>query len=102
MAFLCRGALMNMGQPIGTNFAMEMVPKETQALANSLTMLAWTASWALSTQLGGWVIENHGYTQSFVIAAGLYAASAVLYYYYFSRSEKKMEGGYSVVTDTRA
>ncbi len=102
MSFLCRGALMNMGQPIGTNFTMEMVPKETHALANSMTMIAWTASWALSTQLGGWVIEKHGYTQSFIIAAGLYAVSAMLYYYYFSRSEEKSEDGYSVIPDIQS
>jgi MFS family permease len=57
IAFLCRGALMNMGQPVGTNFAMEMVTEDLQALANSINAIAWTSSWAVSTQLGGWVIE---------------------------------------------
>jgi predicted MFS family arabinose efflux permease len=86
-SFLCRGALMNMGQPVGTNFAMEMVSKEVHALANSITMIAWTASWAVSTQLGGYVIEHHGYTPSFLITVGFYVASASLTYYFFSKSE---------------
>jgi MFS family permease len=89
ISFLCRGALMNMGQPIGTNFAMEMVPEKAHALANSLMMIAWTSSWAVSTRLGGWVIEHHGYTPSFLITIGFYMASSFLYYYYFSKSEAR-------------
>ncbi len=100
-AFLCRGALMNMGQPIGTNFAMEMVTKEMHALANSITMIAWTSSWAVSTQLGGWVIEHYGYTPSFLITIGFYMSSAFLYYYYFSKSETKEGRTYRINTAGR-
>jgi len=98
VSFLCRGALMNMGQPIGTNFAMEMVTEEVHALVNSLTMIAWTSSWAVSTQLGGWVIEHHGYTPSFLITIGFYMASAFLYYYYFSKSETRDGRAYRIHT----
>jgi predicted MFS family arabinose efflux permease len=89
IAFLCRGALMNMGQPVGTNFAMEMVTKDMHALANSINAIAWTSSWAVSTRLGGWVIEHYGYTPSFLFTIGFYMSSAFLYYYYFSKSETK-------------
>ena len=92
--FLCRGALMNMGQPIGTNFAMEMVPERMHGLTNSITMIAWTSSWAVSTQLGGWVIEQYGYQPSFLITIGFYLSSAILYYYFFSKTEIKERHGY--------
>jgi len=95
-SFLFRGALMNMGQPIGTNFAMEMVPKDMHGLTNSITMIAWTSSWAISTQSGGWVIEHYGYAPSFLITVGFYVASAVLYYYYFSKSETKTGHTYQI------
>jgi len=95
-SFLCRGALMNMGQPIGTNFAMEMVRKEVHGLTNSVMMIAWTSSWAVSTQIGGWVIEHHGYIPSFLITVGLYTLSAFLYFTFFSRSEKKENGVYHI------
>ena len=98
VAFLCRGALMNMGQPIGTNFAMEMVTEDLQALANSINAIAWTSSWAVSTQLGGWVIEQYGYTPSFLITIGFYMSSAFLYYYYFSKSETKKGRTYRINT----
>ncbi len=96
-SFLCRGALMNMGQPIGTNFAMEMVKKEVHGLANSVTMIAWTASWAISTQVGGWVIDHHGYVPSFLLTVCLYTASAILYYFYFSGAESKEGGAYHLL-----
>jgi len=101
MAFLCRGALMNMGQPIGTNFTMEMVSKDVHALANSFSMLAWTSAWAISTQLGGWVIEGYGYTPSFIITIGFYIASAALYYHYFAKSEIREGHSYRIVTPNR-
>ena len=87
-AFLLRGALMNMGQPIGTNFAMEMVPKTYHGLMNALLMLAWTASWMISTQIGGMIIESYGYTVSLVTAIVLYVVSSIIYYYYFRKAER--------------
>lgn len=101
IAFLCRGALMNMGQPIGTNFAMEMVPEQVHALANSLMMIAWTSSWAVSTQLGGWVIEHHGYIPSFLLTIGFYMSSAFLYYYYFSKTEAREGRTYRISTTSK-
>ncbi|MBU1320250.1 MAG: MFS transporter [candidate division Zixibacteria bacterium] len=98
ISFLCRGALMNMGQPIGTNFTMEMVSEDVHALANSFGMLAWTSSWAVSTQLGGWVIEGYGYTPSFIITICFYLASAALYYHYFANSELKEGHSYRIIT----
>jgi MFS family permease len=97
MSFLWRGALMNMGQPIGTNFTMEMVPENVHALANSVSMIAWTSAWAASTHFGGIIIERHGYEPSFLIAVGLYVASSVVYYYYFSKSERKIDGVYRII-----
>ncbi len=92
-AFLLRGALMNMGQPIGTNFAMEMVPKSHQGLMNALLMFAWTSSWMISTRLGGVVIEGYGYTVSLVVAVVLYIISALTYYVFFRKSEQVTEAG---------
>jgi MFS family permease len=91
-AFLFRGALMNMAQPIGTNFGMEMVSRSEHALVNALMTLAWTSSWMISTAIGGELIEKHGYTLPLLIAVGLYIVSAVLYYTFFRKSEKKAGG----------
>jgi len=87
-AYLLRGMLMNMGSPVGTNFAMEMVPKSCHGLVNALLMFAWTFSWMISTRVGGWVIEDYGYTLSLVVAIILYVISAIIYFVFFRRAEK--------------
>jgi MFS family permease len=86
-AFLMRGALMNMNQPLSTHFAMEAVRKEEHAVTNSMLMLAWTASWAVSVQWGGTLIERHSYVPSFVVAIVLYVVASFLYYYFFKNVE---------------
>ncbi|MFH1701526.1 MAG: MFS transporter [Candidatus Zixiibacteriota bacterium] len=98
-AFLLRGALMNMGGPIGNNFAMEMVPKSMHAIMNALLMFAWTSSWMVSTKIGGMIIESHGYTLSLVIAVILYVISSVLYFFFFRSSEKFSLNGITVKSD---
>jgi len=96
-AFLIRGALMNLGQPIGTNFGMEMVDKEEQPFVNALFMFGWNSSWMFSTIIGGRLIEAHGYTLPLMITAGLYLLSSILYYVFFRNSERKTDNGFEVV-----
>ncbi|MCP4703817.1 MAG: MFS transporter [candidate division Zixibacteria bacterium] len=95
-AFLMRGALMNLGVPIGSNFGMEMVSKSEQALVNALLMLSWTSSWMVSTYYGGRLIESYGYTLPLMIAVGLYFVSSVSYYFFFRDSEIKTDSGYKI------
>ncbi|MEE9441835.1 MAG: MFS transporter [candidate division Zixibacteria bacterium] len=101
-AFLIRGALMNLGHPIGNNFAMEMVPKSMHAIMNALLMFAWTSSWMISTKIGGMVIETHGYTQSLVIAVILYVISSVMYYMFFRKAEKFTLNGVTVKSEFKS
>lgn len=87
LAFLVRGALMNMGVPIANNYMMERVGPADRALANSWGMLAWTLSWAVTAGLGGWMIERHGFAPPLLIASGLYLAASVIYYVFFRNEE---------------
>ena len=91
-AFLFRGALMNMGQPIATNFAMEKVKEKEQALTNALLMLSWTGSWAITTNLGGRLIKAYAFTPPLLITVGLYVLSSILYYIFFSSEEDRKMG----------
>jgi len=97
VAFLFRGALMNMGQPIATNFAMEKVREREQALTNALLMLAWTSSWAVTANLGGRLIKAYSFTPPLLITVGLYVISSVLYYFFFS-TEEDVKIGKAVLT----
>jgi MFS family permease len=91
-AFVFRASLMNMGQPISTNFAMEKVTEKEQALTNALLMLSWTGSWAISANLGGKLIEAYGFTPPLLITVGLYMLSSILYYMFFSSEEDTKMG----------
>ena len=87
---------MNLGVPIGTNFGMEMVGKSEQALVNALLMLSWTSSWMVSTAVGGFLIEEYGYTLPLLVAVVLYFISSVSYYLFFNTSEIKTDSGYKI------
>ena len=86
-AFFLRGALMNLGVPIGNNYMMERVGHTDRALVNSWSMIAWSLSWAVTATIGGAMIEHTGYELPLLVACGLYVASSVLYYVYFGRED---------------
>ena len=88
-AFIFRGVLMNLGVPISTNFAMEMSQKKEQGLVNALLMVSWTSSWMVSVAIGGYLIEEYGYTVVLNISVGLYLISSLAYYLFFRRSEQR-------------
>lgn len=100
-AFLIRGALMNLGNPIGRNFGMEMVEPGEQGLVNALMMVSWTGAWMFSTDIGGRLIEHYGYTIPLIIAVGLYMISSIMYYFFFRRSEVRTSEGYKISHPTR-
>ena len=91
-SFLFRGALMNMSQPIFTNFAMVKVKEEEQTLTNAFLMLSWSLSWAFSANLGGRLIKLYSFTIPLLITIGLYIISSVLYYLFFSNEADKKIG----------
>ena len=87
--FLFRGALMNMGQPISTHYAMERVKPEAHTVTNSFLMLAWTSSWTFAAVAGGATIERFGFRLSFILAVGLYLVSTILYHVFFGKEERR-------------
>ncbi|GAB4313972.1 MAG: MFS transporter [Candidatus Zixiibacteriota bacterium] len=87
LAFLMRGALMNLGVPISNNYMMERVGQADRALVNSWSMIAWSLSWAVTTAIGGVMIEHGGYVLPLLLACGLYVASSLMYFVYFRKVE---------------
>jgi MFS family permease len=75
IAFMARGSLMNMAWPMYNNFAMELVSEEQQAGANSILSLAWSASWMVSANVGGHIIQSYGFTAVMLVTVGLYVMS---------------------------
>ncbi len=90
VAFWARGALMNMNQPISRNFAMEVVDEDQQPIANAVIMLSWSLSWMVSTQVGGWLIDHHGFAPPMLVAVLLYLSSSMLYLFFFHDYERRV------------
>ncbi len=99
VAFVVRGALMNLGVPIVTNLGMELSDRSEQGLVNALLMVAWTSSWMVSTALGGRLIEQYGYTFTMNITIVLYVLSSVIFFMFFRRIESRSTdtGRWSIV-----
>ena len=90
IAFWFRGALMNMNHPISSNFTMEVVDRDEQTFTNAVKEMTWSLSWAISTQIGGWLIEGHGFTLPMMITVALYFTSSCLYLFFFHDYERKI------------
>lgn len=87
-AYLIRQTLMNMNTPVSDHFTMEAVKEHEQPVINALKMLAWTGSWAISASLGGHIIENYGFTTSFLFTTTCYTIATFLFYIFFGREKK--------------
>jgi predicted MFS family arabinose efflux permease len=91
LAFWMRAALMNMNHPVSTAFSMSTVPREEQAVTNSVRELCWNIAWMASTHLGGTLIQARGYAPPMFITMGLYAIAAALFYRFFHH--RRVESG---------
>jgi predicted MFS family arabinose efflux permease len=83
LAFWMRGALMNMNQPVANAFAMEITPAEQQAVTNSMRTFSWNLAWMVTTVIGGWLIQQHGYSINMFLTIGCYLAAATLFWIFF-------------------
>ncbi|MCX7994186.1 MAG: MFS transporter [candidate division WOR-3 bacterium] len=84
VSFLVRATLMNMAQPLFTNFAMEKVDKDEQPITNALLIIAWTAGRGLSAGIGGLLIEHlSSYALPFFTTSFLYLISSILLFVFF-------------------
>lgn len=83
VAFLIRAAMMNMAQPLYTNFAMEKVKHDEQPFTNALLVIAWTAGWGASASFGGLLIERFSYSIPFFTTSVLYLISTILIFAFF-------------------
>jgi MFS family permease len=84
-AFMMRGSLMNMAWPMYNNFAMELVSDDQQAGVNSVMSLAWSGSWMVSANIGGFIIQRYGFTAVMLVTVALYVTSTTSAYLLFRR-----------------
>jgi len=91
LAYLARLGLMNLGGPIYQTFAMEQVEENAQALTASLNNMAFTAGWAVSPSVGGYLLARYdsvGFIPIFFSTAALYTIGIALTWLLFRHAEK--------------
>ncbi len=82
-SFFMRGMLMNMSGPMTSMFEMERVREQDCLFASSILIFCYNVAWTFSTQVGGWLIETHGFRPSFLIAAAFYTSAVGCYWAFF-------------------
>ncbi len=90
IAFLIRGALMNMAVPLFDAFAMEQVPESEQATVNSVKTLTWNLGWAVGPYLSGIIQQSYGFNPIFIFTGLLYAASVAATWLLFRKRERPL------------
>jgi len=91
VAFIIRLALMNLSNPVYQTFVLEHVPRDTQALAMSLTSLSFQFGWFVMPQLSGWMQVRWGamgFVPIFGMVAVLYVTAVVLEWLFFVRQNR--------------
>ncbi len=87
LAFLIRGALMNMSNPLYSAFAMERTPERERAAVNSVMQLMWEVGWTVGPYLSGVVQARYGFAPLFLSTAVLYSLAIVLTWAFFHNAE---------------
>jgi len=85
VGFLARAALMNMGGPLYSAFAMERIAPRRRAAVNGILTMSWSGSFALSNWISGHLQETIGFSPLFLITCIAYLVGASLTYIFFAR-----------------
>lgn len=89
LAFLVRGALMNMSSPLYSSFVMEQTVEHERAAVNGVLTLMWQAGWAVGPYLSGVVQAGYGFAPLFIATAALYAVATALMWLFFRQVETR-------------
>jgi MFS family permease len=91
LAFWVRAALMNMGNPLYSAFAMEQVTERERATVSGLMGMSWTIGWTVGPYLSGYMQaqSNIGFKPIFVITCSLYFVAAILVRVFFQKMDDR-------------
>ncbi|MGI6344177.1 MAG: MFS transporter [Bacillota bacterium] len=90
VAYWLRNALMNMSSPISGTFAMEMLPADKRATANSVFMMSGQVMRAIAGALGGFMMDKLGNSSPYIVTALLYACATDYYRRHFTPVEQQL------------
>jgi MFS family permease len=91
VAFWARAALMNMGNPLYSAFAMGQVPERERATVSGLMGMSWNIGWAIGPYLSGYMQQHPqiGFQPIFVVTCSLYLVASIMTSRFFQRIDNK-------------
>jgi MFS family permease len=89
LAFWIRAALMNMGNPLYSAFAMEQVEERERATVSGLMGMSWNIGWTIGPFVSGYMQANPsiGWQPIFLITCSLYILASILMRSFFQRMD---------------
>jgi MFS family permease len=87
IAFWVRAALMNMGNPLYSAFAMQQVEEQERATVSGLMGMSWNIGWTVGPYLSGYMQANPniGFQPIFLITCSLYIMASLLEKAFFQK-----------------
>jgi MFS family permease len=86
-AFWVRAALMNMGNPLYSAFAMEQVDEASRARVSSLLGMGWNIGWSVGPYVSGLMQMRVGFDPIFLITSAAYTIGAATVHLLFARTD---------------
>jgi len=91
VSFWIRAGLMNMAQPVMSNYAVESVRPEFRGAATALMSLFWMGCFSLSNLAAGFLMERWGFSPPILLGAGFYLVSTLLIWVWFGRASMESQ-----------
>jgi MFS family permease len=90
-AFWVRAALMNMGNPLYSAFAMQQFTERERATVSGLMGMSWNIGWTLGPYLSGYMQEHPaiGFKPIFLVTCTLYIVASLLERAFFQRLDDR-------------
>ncbi len=86
VGFFVRAALMNMGNPLYSAFAMEKVGPERRAAASGLLQISWQGMRSISSSVSGVLQQGPGFAAIFPLTIVCYLTASGMLYRFFGRN----------------
>ena len=90
LALFMRSALMNMSNPVASNFSMEIVEADKRGKISSLMRISDNIARALSAYAAGYIMSRYNYEAPYFITAVLYFLASATYWKAFGGREEEI------------
>lgn len=91
MAYIFRGAFMNMAGPINTTLQMELISETERATTSGFMVAADNIPRAVTASISGEMMTQKDFLSPFLITTITYIMASSLFYIFFRRAEKERE-----------